>query len=135
MKKTFILLFITVFAVISFISCSSVLQNRITFHNDASNSISVNFRGEKYDIAPGQKVNLVIHHEGTYSYATAYELPAGTTSSTAEGDVSGDILVKAGSKVLVYYVSSFIEGVYTISAIKTTSDDLTVEEDPNPIGP
>ena len=109
MKKTFILLFITVFAVISFISCSSVLQNRITFHNDASNSISVNFRGEKYDIAPGQKVNLVIHHEGTFSYATAYELPAG--------------------------VSSFIEGVYTISAIKTTSDDLTVEEDPNPIGP
>ena len=134
MKKTIISVLIAAFAAISLISCSTTMQNRVTFHNDASGDISVNFRGEKYDIASGQKLDLIIHHKGTFSYATSFELPFGATSSVAEGALAGDLTINAGTSILVYYISSLNEGVYIISATVTTSDDLTAE-DPNPIGP
>ena len=41
----------------------------------------------------------------------------------------------AGIKVLFIYTSTFIENAYTLYVSVTTSDDQTVVEDPNPIGP
>ena len=69
-------------------------------------------------------------------YNTTYDLPAGVTSSEAEGDVAGELDIKAGTQILIIYASvTTVEGVYKLSATKTSSDDLNDTGDPNPIGP
>ncbi len=56
-------------------------------------------------------------------------------SSEAEGDVAGDLNIKAGTKILIVYSSIIVDGVYKLSATKTSSDDLDDTGDPNPVGP
>jgi hypothetical protein len=118
-----------------FFSCSDTVDNRITFQNLASNDVYVNFRGSRVEVPNGSTVTLTEIDKGEYEYETIYEIPAGTTGSTVEGEGAGTIIMDAGIKVLVIYTSTFIEGDYTLYVSVTTSADQTVEEDPNPIGP
>jgi hypothetical protein len=120
----------------SFLSgCTSTVDNKITFQNFASNKIYVNFRASLITVEAGKSVEITEIQKGTYSYSTTYEVPSGTTSSSAEGDVTGEVNIVAGTKILVVYSSTFIQGLYTLSATKTTSDDLSSGGDTDPIGP
>ncbi len=120
----------------SFLSgCSDTVGTKITFENFASNKVFINFRASLIGVGAGKSVDITEIPKGKYSYATTYELPPGTISSSAEGDVSGNLELAAGTRVLIVYASTFIDGVYTISATKTTSDDLSGGGDIDPIGP
>ena len=120
----------------SFLSgCSDTVGTKITFENFASNKVFINFRASLIAVGAGKSVDITEIPKGKYSYATTFELPPGTIASSAEGDVSGDLELAAGTRVLIVYASTFIDGVYTISATKTTSDDLSGGGDIDPIGP
>jgi len=133
MKQTFIYFSLVILSV-TLLSCSDGVDNSISFQNMASNDVFVNFRGSKIDVPNGSTVILKEIDKGEYEYETIYEIPAGTTSSSAEGDASGTFVIDAGTNILVIYSSTFIEGTYTIFASVTTSDDQTVREI-NPLGP
>ncbi len=135
MKK--ILTIITFLAItMSFLSgCSDTVGTKITFENFASNKIFINFRASLITVDAGKSVDITDTPKGNYLYATTYQLPPGTISSLAEGDVSGEIELFAGTRVLIVYASTFIDFVYTISATKTTWDDLSGGGEIDPIGP
>lgn len=135
MKKILILLVLTSLCAITFISCSTSVNNGITFKNYASGDIHVNFRATLTTVKAGEEVTLSNLPKGLFTYNTTYEIPAGIQSSTAEGDVSGEMGIKAGTQILIVYSSTVTENIYKLTATKTSSDDLSEEEDPNPVGP
>ncbi len=134
MKKILVLFVLTSLCVITFISCSTTVDNGITIKNLASGDIHVNFRAELTTVKPGGEVTLSSLPKGTFTYSTTYEVP-GNLPSSADGDVAGEMVLKAGTKILVVYSSIIIEGVYNLSATKSSSDDPSDEGDPNPVGP
>jgi hypothetical protein len=111
------------------------VDNRITFQNLASGDVFVNFLGSLTRVPAGQTVNLTELPKGIFNYETTYEIPSNATSSSTSGALAGEMELSAGTKILIVYSSTFIDGVYTIFATFSSSDDLTEEEDPNPIGP
>lgn len=133
--KTKLILFPSVFLLaILYFSCSSSVDNLIEFQNIASNDVYVNFRANLIQVKSGDTVKLSEIPKGTYDYDTIYEIPAGATTSGTQGETAGEFVIKAGTKILVVYSSTFIEGNYTLYASVTTSEDLE-DTDPNPIGP
>lgn len=116
---------------VGFLSCSDTVDNSITFQNMASNNVYVNFRGSRVEVPNGSTVTLKEIDKGEFEYETIYEIPAGTTGSSVEGEGAGTIIMDAGIKVLVLYTSTFIEGEYTLYVSVTTSADQTVD----PISP
>ncbi len=135
MKKILILFVLTSLCTITFISCSTSVNNGITFKNLASGDIHVNFRATLTTVKAGETVTLSNLPKGLFDYNTTYEIPAGVQFSQAEGDVSGQLDIKAGTKILIVYSSAILEGIYTLSATKTSSDDLNDTGNPNPVGP
>ena len=135
MKKILILFVLTSLCAITFISCSTTVNNGITIKNLASGDIHLNFRAELTTVKAGGEVTLSSLPKGLYEYNTTYEIPAGIISSQAEEGVSGQLTLKAGTKILIIYSSAIIEDVYILSATLTSSDDLSDEGDPNPVGP
>jgi len=135
MKKILILLVLTSLCAITFISCSTSVNNGITFKNLASGDIHINFRATLTTVKAGETVTLSNLPKGTFEYNTTYEIPAGVNSSEAGGDVAGELNIKAGTKILIVYSSVIEENVYRLSATKTSSDDLSDTGDPNPIEP
>ena len=133
MKK--ILTIITILTIsMSFLSgCSDTVGTKITFQNFASNKVYINFRASLIPVNAGESVDITDVPKGTYEYETTYEIPFGTTSSSAVGDVSGEVELAAGTKILIVYGSTFVDFVYTISATKTSTDDLSGGIDP--VGP
>jgi hypothetical protein len=125
------------FVLLAFIllNCSEGVDNSITFQNMASGDVFVNFRGSKVDVPSGSTVVLEDIDRGEFQYETIYQIPSGTTNSSVEGEGAGTIIMDAGINVLVIYTSTFVDGTYTLYVSVTTSEDQTVEEDPNPIGP
>ncbi len=118
----------------SFLSgCSETVGTKITFQNFASNKVYINFRASLIPVNAGESVDITELPRGTYSYETTYEVPLGTLSSSAEGEVSGIVNFSAGTKILIVYGSTFIEFVYTINATKTSTDDILGGGDP--VGP
>ena len=113
------------------LSCSEGVDNSISFQNLASNAVFVNFKGSKVDVPSQATVVLKDIDRGEFEYETIYEIPAGTTSSTVEGEGAGTITMDAGVDVLVIYTSTFIDGSYTLYVSVTTSEDLTID----PVGP
>ena len=121
---------------LSFLSgCSETVGTKVTLQNFASNKVFVNFRASLITVDAGNSVDITDTPKGTYSYETTYQLPPGTTSSSAEGDVSGVIELSAGTRVLIVYGSTFVDGTYIINATITTSDDLSGGGIIDPIGP
>jgi len=135
MKK--ILTIITILTIfVSFLTgCSETVSTKITFQNFASNKVYINFRASLITVNAGETVDLTDVPRGTYAYATTYEIPFGATSSSAEGDVAGEITLSAGTRVLIVYASTFVDFVYKINATKTTSDDLSGTGEIDPLGP
>jgi len=130
MKKNLAILFISLF---TFWGCSSESETSLSLKNLAAGTIYLNFRGEVATVPAGRTVVLSDLPKGTYAYVTTYAVPAGATTSIAIGELEGEIIVKAGSKILILYSSTFSEDTYTIYASKTSNDDL---DDPgNPLFP
>lgn len=127
MKKIFIILF---GAVLIFSGCSADYENTLTIKNLASGSIYLNFRGEVTTVPAGKTVILSKLPKGRYEYETTYSIPAGVTNSTAVGDVSGEMIFKAGTKILILYSSTFLEETYTVYATKTSSENLDDKDNP-----
>jgi hypothetical protein len=109
---------------ISLASCSSKVDNSITFKNMSSSTLYVNFRGEVITISEGETKIVKEIPKGTYEYSTTYSVPPSTISSGTQGAVSGQVILKAGTKILVLYSSNFVNGVYTLYATISNSDDL-----------
>ena len=134
MKPKSIFSFLILLSVV-FLSCSDSVNNSVTFQNLASNNVYVNFRGSKVDVPSGSIVTLKDIDKGEFQYETIYEIPAGATGSSVEGEGAGTIIMDAGTKVLVIYTSTFIDSEYTLFVSITTSEDQTEGILPNPIGP
>lgn len=122
---------------ISLLSCSEGPLNKITVQNIADGDVVLNFRGTQVNIPSGQTAELQDIDPGEYEYETVFSIPAGATSSSSEGELSGTFILRAGTQILVIYSSVFDEGgSYTLFASITTSDDLDEEGIlPDPIGP
>jgi len=90
----------------------------------------VNFRGQVIKVAIGQRVDIKGISKGTYTYATNFSIPVGATSKSISGDVSGSVKLKAGTKILIIYTSTLLNGVFTLSATLSSSDDQS-----NPTSP
>jgi hypothetical protein len=128
--------FMLIILSLTLVNCSDDPINSITFQNKAAGAVIVSFRGETINVASGQVAELKDIDKGEFEYDTVYEIPLGASSNSAEGEMSGSFILKAGTKILVIYSSVLTEGgAYTIYASVTSSDDLTVVEDPNPVGP
>ena len=134
MKKISILLLFAVASFPLFTGCSSTVENSLKIQNLASNDVFLNFRANLIQVKSGEVVELKELPKGTYDYETIYEIPSGATGSSTEGEASGEFIVRAGTKLLVVYTSTFIDNNYVLFASVTSSDDNNVE-DPNPIGP
>jgi len=134
MKKLSILLLFTIASFPLFTSCSSSVENSLKIQNLASNDIYLNFRASLIQVKSGEVVELKELPKGSYDYETIYEIPSGATGSSTEGEASGEFLIRAGTKILVVYTSTFIDNNYVLFASVTSSEDLN-DEDPNPIGP
>jgi hypothetical protein len=96
-------------------------------------SVLVNFRGEAINVPAGQTVVLKAVPRGTFTYSSTFSIPAGASNAVTQGAVSGEVVFKAGTKVLIIYSSTLIDGTYTLYATISSTDDLT--EDDNPTGP
>jgi hypothetical protein len=125
---------------ISLLSCSDGPINTIRIENWASNDVSVNFKGSLTNVpaglSPGESVELTDIMKGEYEYETIFEIPSSATAFEASESCAGTLTLNAGTKILIIYVSTFIQGNYSISASITTSDDVSEEGIlPDPIGP
>jgi len=134
MKQKFLYLLFAITS-ISFLSCSDGPINKITFQNLADGDVYVNFKGSQIEVLSQSTVDLEDIDKGEYEYETIFTLPYGTTNFSSEGEMSGSFILKAGTKIIVTYTSVSNEGTYTIYASVTSSDDLSEEILPDPIGP
>ena len=75
--------------------------------------------------------------EGTYTYETTFEYPSTATTIKTEGAVSGQVSLKAGTKILLFYSSSESPDrtTYTLNATISSSDDIFGGDDNNPVLP
>lgn len=119
---------------LSLLSCSDGPINKITLQNKAAGDVYLSFRGTEISVPSGQTVELQDIDKGEYEYETVFSIPAGSTSFSSEGELTGTLILNAGTKILIIYSSvTDEEGAYTIYASVTTSDDLTEGGLPNPI--
>jgi hypothetical protein len=112
--------------------CSSQLESKVIFKNIAAGSLRINFRGEEVIVPAGKTVTVGAIQNGLYSYSTTYEIPVGAASSSASGAVSGDITINAGTKILIIYSSTYLNGVYELFATMSSSDDLSTSSTTSP---
>jgi len=125
MKKNLIILFsLVVISVLNFTSCEPFIENKITIRNLAAAPVELNIRAKLYEILPGEDLVLSDYKKGTFEYETIYAVPFGTTSFAAEGDVAGEMVLNAGTEVLLVYTSTFVDQAYTIYGSMTSSDDI-----------
>ena len=121
----------------SLLSCSEGPINKITLNNKADGDVYLSFRGSEIRVPSQSTIELEDIDRGEYEYETVYSLPLGTNSYNAEGEMTGTLVLRAGTKILIIYSSVFDdEGNYTIYASVTSSNNLS--EDgilPDPIGP
>jgi|WetSurMetagenome_2_1015567.scaffolds.fasta_scaffold511118_2 hypothetical protein len=113
---------ILVIAALLFMGCSNSINNKITIKNMADGDIYFNFRGSVIDVASGQTTVISNIPKGTYNYSTTYIVPAGTTSSTSQGDLSGTFTLNAGTNIELLFSSILLNGTYTISVTISNSD-------------
>lgn len=123
MKHKILALSIILSLSVTFLSCSSKVNNSFTFKNLAAGDVYVNFRGTVVKVIAGGESVIKEIPQGTYSYNTTYEVPAGATSSSSSGPLSGTVVMKAGTKILLIYSSVFEQSNYKIGATISSSDD------------
>jgi len=129
MKKQLIVLFALVtISVIGFTSCEPFIENKITVQNQAAGDVRFIIAGKTYDVASNSSLVLPDFNKGTFAYSTIYSIPFGYTDATAEGDVAGNMVLNAGTEILLQYISNTSDSSYTIIGILTSSDDVNRED-------
>ena len=103
--------------------CSGKVNNSVTFKNLSQSTVYVNFRGEAIEMTIGNTSTIQEIPKGTYNYSTTYSVPAGAISSSVQGAVTGNLNIAAGTKILIIYSSTLLNGVYLLSATISNSDD------------
>lgn len=125
MKKYISPIFVLFLFVFIFAGCDSDLENKFTFKNYSAGKVLINFRGSLHTVEAGASYTINEVPKGTYSYVTTYQVPPGTESSSAIGDVEGNVIFNASTRILVVYSSTFVDGAYTIYATISSTDDLS----------
>jgi len=120
------------------LGCSSKVNNSIELRNLAIGELHFNFRGEVITVpgAPSGHEQVVTLRElpkGVFEYSTTYAIPGNAISSSAVGDLTGTVKIAAGTKILILYSSTFINGEYKIYATLSTNESL--EEDDGAVTP
>jgi len=125
MKKHLTIIFTLVaISLITFTSCEPFIENKITFRNLAAADVKVNIRAHIHNVPAGETLILSDFKKGTFEFETIYSLPFGATEFSAEGDVSGEMILNAGTEILLIYTSVFIDSTYVIYGSMTSSDDI-----------
>lgn len=136
-KQIFIFFTLAIVSLISFTSCEPFIENKITVKNLAEADIHLNIRGQVYDVSGnGGQIIISDFKKGTFEFETIYDLPAYPISQfTAEGDVSGQLVLNAGTEILLIYSSTTTgeadQLTYTVYGSMTSSDDINR---PDPFG-
>jgi hypothetical protein len=130
MKYKLPLVICIVFSFLLINGCSAKINNSATFQNLSAGTFYVNFRGSAVTVTSGGSSSIQEIQKGTYSYSTTYEIPSGTISQSTQGDVKGNITMNAGTKILIIYSSTLINGAYTLYATLSSSDSQTTVTGP-----
>ncbi len=134
MKKFLTLITFSLIIMTILSGCSDTVNNTFTFKNFATNKVFVNFRAKSIEVDPGETIVLSNIDRGKYLYETTFEVPASAISSKAEGAVSGDVTLSAGTKILIIYTSTLVDDAYTLSATISTSEAIS-SGDGDPLSP
>lgn len=125
MKKQIIFLFVlTIMALIGFTSCEPFIENKITVQNQADGDVQFIIAGKTYDVNANSSLVLPDFKKGTFEYETIYQVPFGITDANAEGEVAGNMVLNAGTEILLKYTSIITDSSYTIFGILSSSDDV-----------
>ena len=130
MKKHYLFLFLFSLTTLFFQGCKTTVDNRISFNNLSGSDLIINFRGQDIKVDVGQKVDINEIPKGTYTYATSFSIPVGATTASTFGEVSGSVNIKAKTKILIIYTSTLLNGIFTLTATFSSSDDQS-----NPTSP
>ena len=125
MKKQIIFLFVlTIMALIGFTSCEPFIENKIIVQNQADGDVQFIIAGKTYDVNANSSLVLPDFKKGTFEYETIYQVPFGITDANAEGEVAGNMVLNAGTEILLKYTSIITDSSYTIFGILSSSDDV-----------
>jgi len=125
MKKQIIFLFVlTIMALIGFTSCEPFIENKITVQNQADGDVQFIIAGKTYDVNANSSLVLPDFKKGTFEFETIYQVPFGITDANAEGEVAGNMVLNAGTEILLKYTSIITDSSYTIFGILSSSDDV-----------
>jgi hypothetical protein len=125
MRKQLLVLFtLVVISIISFTGCEPFIENKITVQNQADGDVQFIIAGKTYDVASNSSLVLPDFKKGTFVYETIYQVPFGITEASAEGDVAGNMVLNAGTEILLKYTSIVDTSKYTIYGILSSSDDV-----------
>jgi len=125
MKKQIIFLFVlTIIALIGFTSCEPFIENKITVQNQADGDVQFIIAGKTYDVNANSSLVLPDFKKGTFEFETIYQVPFGITDANAEGEVAGNMVLNAGTEILLKYTSIITDSSYTIFGILSSSDDV-----------
>lgn len=121
MKKVILILLLLVL----FIGCrknDQEISNELIISNSALAAVTVNFRGNAYTVTVGETKTITDIPNGTYTYETAANLPAGAISIT-KGTHLDDTLVFTGkTKYTIFYSATLLAGVYELNATLSASN-------------
>lgn len=124
MKKNLIIFSAIIGIIFSFVRCEPFIENKIIIQNNAAADVKLNIAGKIYNIPAGNNVVLADFKKGTFGYETIYSVPLGITTSSAEGAVSGQMKLLAGTEILLVYTSITDAETYTLYGSLTSSDDV-----------
>jgi hypothetical protein len=125
MRKQLLVLFtLAVISIISFTGCEPFIENKITVQNQAAGDVQFIIAGKTYDVLANSSLVLPDFKKGTFVYETIYHVPFGITDASAEGDVAGNMVLNAGTEILLKYTSIVDTSKYTLFGILSSSDDV-----------
>jgi len=125
MRKQLLVLFtLAVISIISFTGCEPFIENKITVQNQAAGDVQFIIAGKVYDVSANSSLVLPDFKKGTFVYETVYQVPFGVADASAEGDVAGNMVLNAGTEILLKYTSIMDSSKYTIFGVLSSSDDV-----------
>ena len=133
MKKQIILLLtVVVISLITFTSCEPFIENKITIKNEADGTVWVNLKAQIHEVLPGATLTLNDFDRCKYEFETIYSIPVPVNSSTAEGDVAGQMNLIGGTEIYLLYTSAVTGEAtstkYTLYGSMTSSDEWNRED-------
>ncbi len=128
MKKHLIVFAVMVGILSGLIGCQPFIENKVIVQNNAAAAVKLLLAGKTYEVLPGEDLIIPDFRKGSFEYSTLYSVPEGTTTYSAQGDVSGTMVFNAGTEILLVYTSTTVTSgtsiTYTIFGTLTSSDDI-----------